>query len=68
MSKVKGVVLIVGKEDIPSVPRDENELRPWYMKVCTHAQGTCFAIRYRTPLSSLVAFTSRCPANASVYC
>lgn len=34
MSKVSAVVLVVGKEDIPSVPRDENDLRLWYIKAC----------------------------------
>ncbi|KAH8116654.1 histone deacetylase clr3 [Phellopilus nigrolimitatus] len=32
MKKVKAVVLVVGTEDIPQVPKDDDELRLWYMK------------------------------------
>ncbi|EJD05919.1 histone deacetylase clr3 [Fomitiporia mediterranea MF3/22] len=32
MDTVQAVVLIVGREDIPSIPRHEDELRDWYTK------------------------------------
>lgn len=33
MQKVSSVVLVVGQEDIPQVPRDEDDLRKWYIRV-----------------------------------
>ena len=33
MQKVRAVALVVGKEDIPAIPRDEDELRKWYIRV-----------------------------------
>ncbi|THH01237.1 hypothetical protein EW145_g6948 [Phellinidium pouzarii] len=32
MKKVKAVALVVGREDIPEVPRNEDDLRLWYIK------------------------------------
>jgi len=32
MQKVTSAVLVVGQDDIPQIPRDEDELRRWYIK------------------------------------
>lgn len=38
MQKVTSAVLVVGQDDIPQIPRDEDELRRWYIKVSPYCQ------------------------------
>ena len=37
MKKVVAVALVVGREDIPAIPKHEDELRLWYITVCSTA-------------------------------
>ena len=34
MNMVKAAILVVGMENVPGVPKGEDELRTWYIKVC----------------------------------
>lgn len=48
MQKVTSAVLVVGQGDIPQIPRDEDELRRWYIKVSSYCPYVPMHVELKT--------------------